>query len=170
MRIDLSPLFPVNGKKAEYQVSFEEKELGGYEVTASPQFPLTVTHETEKKISISGEGSITLSIPCSRCLKPVHVSVDFKIDSLLDAGSQTDEDGDPVFCFEEEILLPDVLIQEEVIMNIPMKVLCREDCKGICQRCGADLNLGKCQCESVSPPTKMAEALQKAFMDAKNKK
>ena len=42
-------------------------------------------------------------------------------------------------------------IQEQVVLNLPMRPLCREDCKGLCAACGADLNLGECNCRRQPP-------------------
>ena len=56
----------------------------------------------------------------------------------------------------------DQLIFGEILVSWPMKVLCREDCKGICRRCGANLNLSECQCPKTEPDPRMA-AIQDIF-------
>ena len=56
----------------------------------------------------------------------------------------------------------DQLIFGEILVSWPMKVLCREDCKGICKRCGANLNLSECQCPKTEPDPRMA-AIQDIF-------
>ena len=50
----------------------------------------------------------------------------------------------------------DKLVYGEILMNWPMQVLCKEDCKGICSHCGKDLNEGPCSCEQESPDPRMA--------------
>ena len=50
----------------------------------------------------------------------------------------------------------EVLIHNEVLVNLPMKVLCRENCKGICNRCGANLNYETCECDKSTPDPRMS--------------
>ena len=57
---------------------------------------------------------------------------------------------------------------EELLMNMPMKILCREDCKGICNRCGANLNEGTCHCEEEPKDPRMAAILD-IFREAAEK-
>jgi uncharacterized protein len=74
---------------------------------------------------------------CSRCLGEVNQTTKqsfrkiYNIDSL---GEYLDIDND---------------IREEVLLNFPMKVLCKPDCKGICPKCGANLNKQECSCEKT---------------------
>ena len=159
MKIQLTEFYPVEGKTKEYQVFYEQNELDGFSVESSPEFTLTVHHIKNRKMTFEGNGSVDLIMHCDRCLKDVKVTVEFSFERELDAANGTDEDGEPVFLIEEDELLVDDLISEEVSMNLPMKVLCREKCKGICPDCGADLNKGECDCGKKAKPTKMAEAL-----------
>ena len=50
----------------------------------------------------------------------------------------------------------DKLLHNEVLINWPMRVLCKEDCKGICSRCGANLNQGSCVCDTADLDPRMA--------------
>jgi uncharacterized protein len=50
----------------------------------------------------------------------------------------------------------DKLIYGEILVNWPMKILCKNDCKGICNRCGANLNLGECGCDRAELDPRMA--------------
>lgn len=56
----------------------------------------------------------------------------------------------------------DVLVYNELLMNQPEKVLCKPDCKGICMKCGKDLNEGECGCDTFVPDPRMA-VLQDIF-------
>ncbi|MBU3958889.1 MAG: DUF177 domain-containing protein [Candidatus Omnitrophica bacterium] len=101
--------------------------------------PIKVKADIEK---ITNAVSVTLALNtsmhtiCSRCLG--ECEVDFKRGLRLHY---------PVDSLEQDIdLNPD--IREEVILNYPMKPLCRPDCKGLCPRCGENLNAGGCSCKS----------------------
>ena len=48
------------------------------------------------------------------------------------------------------------LVNTEITVNLPMKVLCKADCKGICRQCGKDLNTGSCECDAFVPDPRMA--------------
>jgi uncharacterized protein len=50
----------------------------------------------------------------------------------------------------------DDLLTNEIVINWPMKVLCKPDCKGICRQCGKDLNTGTCGCDTFVPDPRMA--------------
>ena len=50
----------------------------------------------------------------------------------------------------------DALVRDELFVHMPMKVLCRSDCKGICNRCGANLNHGTCGCDVTELDPRMA--------------
>ena len=85
-------------------------------------------------------------MPCDRCLKPTEVPVCFSVDTLIRLEDLTDPDGEPVDCVEGNTLDTDLLLEPEILTNLPMKVLCREDCKGLCPRCGKPLSEGDCGC------------------------
>ena len=53
----------------------------------------------------------------------------------------------------------EVFIYNEILVNLPMKVLCRTDCKGICNRCGANLNMGSCKCDKTELDPRMSKIL-----------
>lgn len=103
------------------------------------------------KVEVEGE----TILPCSRCLVPVrfaiHESFDYLFSSRLPAEARQEGEGDgneevlPLNPWEDTLdLAPQVW--EVLIMSLPAAVLCREDCKGLCPQCGANLNEGDCAC------------------------
>lgn len=95
------------------------------------------------------EGSVATD--CRRCLTPVKVPVQEDV-HLLFARADDEEIDDPdVYVIgnrtRELDLRPSV--REQWILAVPAYVLCREDCKGLCPQCGADLNAGPCNCDPV---------------------
>ncbi len=114
-------------------------------------------------ISISGE----LTAECARCLKPVNLEISEKLlylyysrgsDSDLDLDLESDSKEFGGYMPVELDYFARVLdvmpqIQESVYTLLPTKVLCSENCKGLCPNCGADLNEGKCSCviEQIDP-------------------
>ena len=84
-----------------------------------------------------------LTIPCDRCLEEVKVPVAIHIEreaELSDGVLVPDSDEETDTFLQGEQLDVDRLIDDEILVNWPTKVLCREDCKGICPKCGQNLN------------------------------
>ncbi|HHY47512.1 MAG TPA: DUF177 domain-containing protein [Firmicutes bacterium] len=70
------------------------------------------------------------------------------------AGEWTEDGTARTFCGNHIQLRP--VVEEALTLSLPMKVICREECKGLCPRCGKDLNLGPCNCRPDSPDVRMA--------------
>lgn len=113
--------------------------------------------EVTGRLSSAGEGRFyfsgrfegTVDTECRRCLKAVSPAVSEELHLVLaDAGDDEANDSDVYLIdpnSDEVDLRP--AIREEWLLAAPAFALCREDCKGLCPRCGADLNLGPCACE-----------------------
>lgn len=118
-------------------------------------------HERIKDIRVSGELSTSLELLCARCLEPVTQDVSRKFDLLYrplgaDAGreelSVTGAEAEISYYQGEGLLLEDA-IREQVLLAVPLKVICRENCKGLCPHCGANQNVEGCSCaEPVEDP------------------
>ncbi|HEV8304840.1 MAG TPA: DUF177 domain-containing protein [Gemmatimonadales bacterium] len=90
---------------------------------------------------------------CRRCLAPVAVPVAADIGALFTQDPEALEDPDsyPLAPDATEVDLAPA-IREELILAVPRYVLCREDCRGLCPRCGQDLNAGPCGCAPAADP------------------
>jgi uncharacterized protein len=118
-------------------------------------------HQIIQDIRIKGDLSTRLEWDCARCLEPVILEVKRDFDLLyrplgVDAGreemSVTAAEAEVSYYRGEGLLLEDVL-QEQILLAVPLKAICREDCKGLCPHCGKNLNSGQCSCaEPVEDP------------------
>ena len=111
-------------------------------------------HLIIKDIRLRGRLSTGLELQCARCIEPVQQDVNREFELLYrplgaDAGrdelSVTDAEAEIGYYQGEGILLEDVL-REQVLLSLPLKVTCREECKGLCLHCGKNLNEEKCSC------------------------
>jgi DUF177 domain-containing protein len=111
-------------------------------------------HEIIQDIRLLGQLKARFELACARCLEPVDQDLDRKFDLLYrplgaDAGreelSVTAVEAEIGYYEGEGLLLEDVL-REQVLLALPLKVICREDCKGLCAHCGKNLNSGPCSC------------------------
>ena len=100
--------------------------------------------------------------PCDRCgvdtAKPVTVLVDKSLATAIEG-----EDSDTILLVPDMKLDIDEFLYTEVVISLPMKHLCAEDCKGICSKCGKNLNQGECGC-----PTKEIDPRLQALADLLN--
>jgi len=115
-------------------------------------------HNVIKDIRLDGKFAAQFELSCARCLEPVVQNVDRAFDLLyrplgVDAGrdesSVTGAESEISYYGGEGILLEDVL-REQVLLALPLKVICRQDCKGLCPQCGANLNAGQCSCTEAA--------------------
>jgi uncharacterized protein len=118
-------------------------------------------HQKLKDIRLAGQLAAGFEIACARCLEPVQREVARSFDLLYrplgaDAGKEelsvTAVEAEVSYYAGEGLLLEDVL-REQVLLAAPVKVICREDCKGLCPHCGNNLNVEQCSCaEPVEDP------------------
>ncbi len=99
----------------------------------------------------------TVRMACRRCLEDTVRELDETVDFLFDELKEDEEEAEgevyPLPARGDEVDLTDA-VREQVLLRVPQYVLCREDCRGLCPKCGADLNTAPCDCapdEPVSP-------------------
>lgn len=116
------------------------------------------------EIRVRGSLRTRIEAACDRCLKPVLLSIERDFDltyrpvsTIARAEELELPEGelDIGFYHGEGIELEDVLA-EQVILAVPMKVICREDCRGLCPTCRADRNAGACSCPAPQPTSPFA--------------
>jgi uncharacterized protein len=105
-------------------------------------------------VRIAGDLTARIQVACARCLEPIVQNVTRKFDLLyrplgVDAGreemSVTAAEAEVGYYQGEGVLLDDVL-REQVLLALPLKAICRENCKGLCPHCGRNLNHEECNC------------------------
>ena len=135
--------------------------------------PLNVDIEIRKEVDhIRVKGTINgvLGTSCHRCLgtfaRSLSETVDLYLveekDDLSEEEAEMEmEDRDYEF-FDGEVIEIDRLVAEQVFLAIPFKVLCSDDCRGLCPNCGANLNEGPCSCRKAASdsPFSILEGLE----------
>jgi uncharacterized protein len=122
----------------------------------------TGTVGTLDDIRVAGVLSTGFEILCARCLEPVESLVKREFDLLYrPAGSDIGEDKEvelqdrdaAISYYEGEGLELAEIVREQLLLAIPIKTVCREECKGLCPHCGKNLNSGECECaQAASDP------------------
>ncbi len=147
-----------------------------YPVLEADDLDLSVAYVDEGIVDIRGKGRVVVEIPCDRCLDPVpwEFDLDFKIRAAA-AGPEDEswpEQADDTEETEEleeldgSMLDVDALIRSEIVIGWPAKILCREDCRGICSVCGQNLNHGTCTCQDTGLDPRMS-AIRDVFKNFK---
>jgi uncharacterized protein len=118
-------------------------------------------HQLINDIRLVGDFSTRVELACARCLEPITRAVANKFELLYrpqgtDAGKEelsvTVAEAEVSYYQGEGLLLEDVL-REQVLLALPLRAICRDDCKGLCPHCGKNLNLEQCNCaEPIEDP------------------
>ena len=163
MLIHLSEIMNREGKTFQTEATVEmnsmEFKLGSFPIRERTPITFTIVNVGKRVLEISGSGDLKIGIPCGRCLE--EVLVDFpldihrKVDMKLSAEDRI-KDLDESNYITGMDLDTDRLVCDEILIQWPLKVLCKEDCKGICSKCGQNLNHGTCDCEKDSLDPRMA--------------
>ena len=158
MQIHLSDITDSEGKHIQLQLDLDldkiSFQMGDYPILEKTPIELDITNIGNKVLEMKGTGAVVVGI-----LEQVSVTIPYDIDRKLDM-KQTDKER--VENLDENDYLTgmdldvDRLVYLEVLMSWPLKVLCREDCKGICSRCGKNLNKGSCGCAEEPKDPRMA--------------
>lgn len=106
-----------------------------------------------KSLIFKAEGRGILETRCARCMKDIEAEVTFPIDENLVRAEDSENADEDSILFEGNIIEIDEIALNSFLMNVPPRFLCKEDCKGLCPNCGADLNEGECGCdhEQIDP-------------------
>lgn len=106
-------------------------------------------------IRLRGRFAGRFQVPCARCIEPVEIPLAGDFDLIFrpigaDAGaperSITAPETEIGYYQKDSLLLEDVL-REQVLLSLPVRTLCKPDCKGLCPQCGENLNARKCSCD-----------------------
>ncbi len=153
MIIDLESVFNVEGMSVDisHEADYSAEELDGvFPFTAPVCISGRVANETGI-VTIDADVSLELKIPCSRCAREFTMPLDIPVFHTL-VREVANEDNDELICVSDSQFDVDPLIKEDVFLSLPFKFLCSEDCKGLCPKCGRNLNDGPCSCEPETDP------------------
>ena len=156
MRIELENL---EGGKGDFAHVYNPDELNPVDERVNLTAPATVNGKIRlagNEVFVNGHVDTRAQVECDRCLKPIElpVNADFELEYITgseyesSAVAELTEAEMSVSVFDGEALDVDEIVKEQILLAVPSRVLCREDCKGICPQCGVDRNTGECNCET----------------------
>lgn len=153
---------PADGLKFEHQYEANELDLSQYEFSL-PQPPLVQGRVTNiaQEMRVQGRLHATLAAECDRCLEPVTLPIANEFDLYyVPADAHADKSGETellerdldVSFYQNERIELDELVLEQLELSLPIRILCQNDCKGLCAQCGTNLNGESCNCPPPIDP------------------
>ncbi|MCI9168283.1 MAG: DUF177 domain-containing protein [Dorea sp.] len=165
MILDLSGVLSEQHTPVDDTVSCSMEQFavngGTYPVLSKGDAQIRVEYVKPERLKVTGTCRMVIEIPCGRCLKPVPVEFDLDFEREVEsrgsrgASDETDELDENNY-IDGYHLDVDRLLYNEILVGWPMKVLCSESCKGICNVCGQNLNEGTCGCEDTGIDPRMS--------------
>jgi len=147
--------------------TFQPLEVGGevdaYEIVAPAELEFDI-HKDKDKFRLVGRVRTELELSCSRCLEPYRFPIDAAFDqrylpsseSASEAEREIEENDLETSYYREDRIDLNELMREQFYLALPMKPLCADECKGLCVRCGTNLNTGTCDCAPVWEDPRLA--------------
>jgi uncharacterized protein len=156
MRIELENL---EGGKGDFAHVYNPDELNPVDERVRLTAPATVNGKIRlagNEVFVNGHVDTRTQVECDRCLKMIElpVNADFELEYITGTEYESSEVAElteaemSVSVFDGHALDVDEIVKEQILLAVPTRMLCREDCKGICPECGTDRNTGECNCET----------------------
>ena len=92
---------------------------------------------------------------CARCAEPVCSELEISFEKDIASGDVSHDSDDYIFIEDQKLDLT-APVEEQLMLEMPSKTLCREDCRGLCPKCGKNLNEGACSCPAHEPDPRLA--------------
>jgi DUF177 domain-containing protein len=154
MRIELENL---EGGKGDFAHVYKPDDLNPVDERVSLTQPATVSGKVRlagNEVFVNGHVEARAQVECDRCLQPVEtpVNADFALEYISGSEYESSEAAEltetemSVSVFDGKAIDVDEIVKEQILLAVPTRMLCREDCKGICPECGTDRNTGDCNC------------------------
>ncbi|MGN1420758.1 MAG: YceD family protein [Eubacterium sp.] len=161
MKIDLTELFngSVDKKDIDYRLDLSNLIYSTYNPIKNDVVVKGSLFSKADVVYLDVDISFDFFGFCDRCAEDVRKKFDFNVKRIVVEKLENENDDDDYIVVKNRELDLDELVSEEVSLSLPSKILCKEDCKGLCPKCGANLNVKKCDCKSDVDP-RMAALLQ----------
>ncbi|KOR26889.1 YceD family protein [Clostridium sp. FAM 1755] len=154
MNLDVSDLIKKIKVSKEIHLKLEDdkKFFDGEEEILYLEAPTLdgVVNVSEDILTLDGKLSAEIELSCSRCLQKFKHHVDTEVHESFTNNPQCEDD--EIMLLKNEAIDVTEVIENNIIIELPIKRLCKENCKGLCQQCGANFNFSKCKCEKDIDP------------------
>ncbi|TDT61617.1 YceD family protein [Fonticella tunisiensis] len=145
MKLNISDLLKHRKNVLPFEMSLESDMVERDDFKLKLREPLLVKGEAEydgEVIKVRGRIHALIEAQCSRCLTSLIKSLDIDFDEKF--SKSPDDDVYPIY---EDFINLEEMVVDNLILSVPLKFLCSEECKGLCPKCGKNLNFESCNCE-----------------------
>ena len=154
MKLDLRQIIHVPGACAPFDYELDLTRLDFYGARPITR-PIRVQGKVTNRagaLHLTGEASTVLDLTCDRCCKAYQKEQLVGLDCLVSDTLEDETNDEDIFLLDNYAADLDEVASTAFILAMEPVNLCSEDCKGLCSRCGADLNLGPCSCKPDVDP------------------
>ena len=155
MLLGLSKIIDCPGESISFSTSVDLRDLqyGESYPVSEPVLASGVVRNTAGVLMMTGSVHTTLHGVCDRCARDFEKDVDIPIDVVLVTELSNEENEDEwVFPLEGDCADLEDIVRTVFVLNLDSKLLCKDDCKGLCCQCGKNLNDGPCDCRKEPDP------------------
>ena len=152
MTLDLRRIFATDNSRLNTEGNLDMSDVdvaAGYPLKKSVRYSVAVSN-IASVVTLKLDIVFEYSAPCDRCGNMTSKEHTVTIEKSL-ATSLERQESDTIIVVPDMQLEVDELVYTEVILNLPSKHLCKEECKGLCVNCGKNLNEGECDCPKSEP-------------------
>ncbi|MEY7999583.1 DUF177 domain-containing protein [Clostridium sp. Mt-5] len=165
MELNVSELFNENISSRELELTIKDDGFyygGEYIKLLQPMNFSGTLNKVESIFILVGRLHCLLQLTCSRCFEKFPYAVDISITEKFTNSANGDEE---IIFINSDIIDITEILENNIILNLPIKRLCRENCKGLCQKCGTNLNYSECQCKNDDIDPRLAKLKDMFFTD-----
>jgi uncharacterized protein len=151
MKIDIKELLEKSGAFLEIDYSYPMVDINPDILDGSIRFTGKLVNN-DGILELEGNIKAQYEAQCGRCLGSLQGELETEVrESIFKLGQEPDKDS---YAFEDNMLDIGTIVRDNVILNIPMRFICSDSCRGLCPVCGKDLNIGQCSCSTdmISEP------------------
>ena len=151
MKLDITKGIQQKGSDVAFDLvdSWNEDRWNGDVIEYTAPVTLSGTFMlADETVIVRGVARAEITSPCARCLKPTVSTVEADVEEAffrdIDGTLEVEEDQ---YKYSGHVLELDDAVRTALLLELPSRVLCKEDCKGLCSQCGQDLNINECSCQ-----------------------
>ncbi len=143
--LDLKKLLDGSLSRLEFSLNIENCDFIDESVSGSSNAFGEITNHSGL-ILLSGKVEPSLDVVCARCGKPFRYTEPILLEAKI-TDKLANEDEDEFILMQDFAIDIEDIVRSALILELPTRFLCRDDCKGLCPKCGCDLNVAKCSCD-----------------------
>ena len=153
MFIELEPIFNNVGEQKEFNfnIDLSNEEFDGIFPFKTPVMVAGVVKNSSGIVTLEYDVNLRYDGFCDRCAEEIERELSYSFEHTL-VLSLNNEENDDLMLIEDLHFEVDPLAIEDIFLSLPTKILCSENCAGLCTKCGKNLNHSKCDCEKDIDP------------------